>query len=217
MSTKETIYYEHEEEGTARNTKMDRSVLSSVKNFLLWVVAGLTTAAAVALGLTAVAMYFNVNKITVVGSSMEESFHNGDTTFIWTLDDSPQQNDLVIFEAPDTWAGIDKVLEENGSITFIKRAVAVPGDELEITTEEVRVNGQKVSDNPFDCPRGDISYTLQDKEYFLLGDNTGASNDALMQYCFQYGAEMERIVVQEENINVFGKDFFTLKSIRGIQ
>lgn len=217
MSTKETIYYEDEESGTAHNVKFDKSVRNSIKNLLLWVVAGLMTAIAVALGLTATAMYFNVNKIKVVGASMEDSFHNGDTTFIWTLDEQPQRDDLVIFEAPETWAGIDDVMEENGTITFIKRAVAIPGDEVQITGTEVRVNDEKVADNPFDCKKGEGTYTLQDKEYFLLGDNTGASNDALMQYCFQHSAGIEQVMVSEENINVFGQDFFTLKSIRGIE
>lgn len=217
MSTKETIYYDNEETGTANNTKFDKSTRNSIKGLLLWMVAGFMTAIAVALGLTATAMYFNVNKINVVGASMEDSLHNGDTTFIWTRDEEPQRNDLVIFEAPDTWSGIDDVMEENGTITFIKRAIAVPGDEVEITDSEVLVNGTKVVDNPFECKKNHIPYTLQDEEYFLLGDNTGASNDALMQYCFRYAAGIEHIVVPEENINVFGKDFFTLKSIRGIE
>lgn len=217
MSTKETVYYDNEEMGTAHHVKFDKSVRNSIKNLLLWIVAGLMTALAVALGLTATAMYFNVNKISVVGASMEDSLHNGDTTFIWTLEEAPQRNDLVIFEAPDTWTGIDDVMEQNGTITFIKRAIAVPGDKVQITDTEVLVNDVKVVDNPFECKKDSGSYTLQEKEYFLLGDNTGASNDALMQYCFQYNAGIEHIVVPEDNINVFGQDFFTLKSIRGIE
>jgi signal peptidase I len=81
----------------------------------------------------------------------------------------PQRGEVIVFAFP-------------GDITrdFVKRVIGVPGDRVEIRDGTVFVNGEAL-DEPYITDHDSFDMrelTLQDKEYFVLGDNRRGSNDS---------------------------------------
>ena len=105
-------------------------------------------------------------------SSMEPNFHEGQRLVVnkavYIFGD-PQRGDVVIFDAPGNRTG-----------DYIKRAIALPGDTVEVKDGTVFINGSKVAE-PYvkDSPE----YTLEPQKipanmYFVLGDNRNNSDDS---------------------------------------
>ena len=108
----------------------------------------------------------------------------------------PVRGDIVVFHPP---AGIDmsvscgvqsppsqpcpKPTSGLSSEVFIKRIVAVPGDRISIRDGQPVVNGravltkviQKCSGNACNLPK---PTTIRPGQYFIMGDNSRASNDS---------------------------------------
>lgn len=91
----------------------------------------------------------------------------------------PQRNDWVIFKFP-----------KDEKIDFLKRVIALPGDQVEIKAKKLYVNNQLVSE-PFvinsttsvidksKSPRDNFGpVTVPEKSYFMLGDNRDNSFDS---------------------------------------
>jgi signal peptidase I len=91
----------------------------------------------------------------------------------------PQRNDWVIFKFP-----------KDEKIEYLKRVVALPGDQVEIKEKKLLVNNQLVSE-PFiinstalvldksESPRDNFGpVTVPEKSYFVLGDNRDNSFDS---------------------------------------
>jgi signal peptidase I len=82
----------------------------------------------------------------------------------------PQRGDVIVFRPPT-----------NSRTDFVKRVIGVPGDEVDIIGGELFVNGNlstyaDVSTEEhrfFEYP-----ILVPDDEYFVMGDNRGASNDS---------------------------------------
>jgi signal peptidase I len=81
----------------------------------------------------------------------------------------PRRGDVIVFHAPSG----------NGE-DFIKRVVALPGEEVEIHDGTVFVNGRPLAE-PW-SPRRDHSafpaYQVTSGHVFVLGDNRADSNDS---------------------------------------
>jgi signal peptidase I len=112
---------------------------------------------------------------------------------------APALGDVVAFHPP---AGADAVVggeckvkhpptqvcpmptEELSSQTFIKRIVALPGDELSIREGLPIVNGERVlADVIQPCSAEDLCnlpkpITIPPGHYFVMGDNSGSSSDS---------------------------------------
>ena len=128
-----------------------------------------------AIVLIAIGVFFvsraTVQSFVVVGSSMEPNFEDGQRILVnkavYRLRE-PQMGEVIVFLPP------------NGSVDFIKRIIATPGDTIEVKDEVVYVNGQALSETYIKAaPR----YTLHQEvipegEYFVLGDNRNNSNDS---------------------------------------
>jgi len=86
---------------------------------------------------------------------------------------NPDRYDIVLFERND-----------NGK-TNIKRVVGLPGEQLQIVSNSIFINGKKLSDDRL----GSISLpgiaentvVLAADEYFLIGDNADSSEDSRFQ------------------------------------
>ncbi|MBR2572480.1 MAG: signal peptidase I [Clostridia bacterium] len=124
-------------------------------------------------------LLFNV--VRVDGQSMETTLHNGERLFVTVADvrfGEPQRGTVVICHYPN-----------RGWTYFVKRLVAVPGDQVKrekgvtyvIYTDE---NGNTVEEpldpkyyNPYSSDDYE-AYTLGENEYFVVGDNRYNSHDS---------------------------------------
>lgn len=79
----------------------------------------------------------------------------------------PQRGDIVVFRSV-----------EDSKIFLIKRVVGLPGDELEITSRTVKINGQlenPATESDDEIPR---KISVPANHYFMMGDNRDNSSDS---------------------------------------
>lgn len=107
----------------------------------------------------------------VKGESMVPSFEDGELLLTEKVSyrfGEPQRGDIIVFEAPI-----------GRRVDFIKRIIGTPGDEIEVKGGSVYINGVKLTENYINVPtQGEESVKLGSDEYFVLGDNRGASSDS---------------------------------------
>ncbi len=117
---------------------------------------------------------FVIQPVKVEGTSMQPRLVDQErifvNRFIYRFTDI-HRGDVVVF-----WYPRDR------SKSFIKRVVAIPGDEIEIRYGSVYVNGSRVSE-PYLKPeyRDHESYRrilVPADHYFVLGDHRNSSNDS---------------------------------------
>lgn len=117
---------------------------------------------------------FVVQPVKVEGTSMQPRLVDQErifvNRFIYRFTDI-HRGDVVVFWYP-----------KDRSKSFIKRVLAIPGDEIEIRYGSVYVNGVRV-DEPYLKPeyRGRESYpkvVVRPDQYFVLGDHRNSSNDS---------------------------------------
>ena len=102
---------------------------------------------------------------------------------------APAPGDVVVFQYP-----------REPTTTYVKRVIAVPGDEITIQGDHIRINGRALFDlhdqgplrhaavgaveftviesPPSTDPPIDIELTVPEGHYFTLGDNLGNSEDS---------------------------------------
>lgn len=114
-------------------------------------------------------------KTTVIGSSMEESLHNGQIIYMNRLVYSfvaPSRGDVVVFKPNGN---------ENAHYS-IKRVVGVPGDRIVIEDGQLVVNGEvqedMFEDKIAEAGIADSEVVLGDDEFFVMGDNVNNSEDS---------------------------------------
>ncbi len=127
---------------------------------------------------------FVVSAYRVSSSSMEGSLYEGDYIFVnkmaYDYGSQPQVGDIVVFAYPN-----------NPTKDFIKRVVALPGQEVQIADKVLYVDGQ-VAAIPAEVQHidqriipADLSFrdnfgpfTVPYGQYFVLGDNRDDSRDS---------------------------------------
>ena len=127
---------------------------------------------------------FVVSAYRVSSSSMEGSLYEGDYIFVnklaYEYGGQPNVGDIVVFAYPN-----------NPTKDFIKRVVALPGQEVQIADKVLYVDGQ-VAEIPAEVQHfdqriipGDLSFrdnfgpfTVPYGQYFVLGDNRDDSRDS---------------------------------------
>lgn len=121
--------------------------------------------------------YFIVQPFFVRGDSMVPNFHDKDYLVIDEISyrfKEPQRGDVVVFRFP-----------QDPHQYYIKRLIGMPEETVEIKNGQVIVSNQS---NPagFELDEfyldqstpGEINIKLDENEYFVLGDNRGASSDS---------------------------------------
>lgn len=110
----------------------------------------------------------------VVGVSMEPTLYNGQRIYINSflyLISSLKRGDVVVF-LPNG---------NEHAHYYVKRVVAVPGDSVLISSGILYVNGEEspwVTEKLADAGIAANEFTVQNGEYFCIGDNPGNSEDS---------------------------------------
>jgi signal peptidase I len=115
---------------------------------------------------------FTVQSYTVVMSSMYPNFEEGECIMVNKVSyhsSGPQRGDVIVFNPPF-----------ESEFPYIKRAIGLPGDTVEIKDEKVFINGTALDEAYIMAPP---DYTMPaievpQNEYFVLGDNRNNSNDS---------------------------------------
>lgn len=122
--------------------------------------------------------YFLIQPFYVKGASMEPTFSNHDYLIVneigYRLDD-PRRGDVVIFKYPNDQRQY-----------FIKRIIGLPSERVEVKDNQVFVynnefpNGVEINEEYLnsDDIRKNANTTLNENEYFVLGDNRNNSFDS---------------------------------------
>ncbi len=131
--------------------------------------------------------YFVFQPFIVSGSSMEPNFHDGQYLIIDELSyyfRKPERGEVVVMRNP-----------RNEKQYFIKRIIGLPGEKVKLENGRVTIINAKYPqgmtlDEDYLANQGltyeqDITIvggnkilTLRSDEYFMLGDNRGASSDS---------------------------------------
>jgi signal peptidase I len=146
-----------------------QSFLSEILNFAL-----------IALVVVLPIRMFIAQPFIVSGASMETTFSTGEYLIVDQVSyrfEEPERGDVIIFRYP-----------KDPSKFFIKRIIGIPGDTLEIKGNVVTITNSEYPDGvileePYVldmAPNTNLTETLGDDEYFVMGDNRDASSDSRM-------------------------------------
>jgi signal peptidase I len=124
--------------------------------------------------------YYLVQPFFVKGLSMFPTYHDKEYILVdkWTYRTSvPKRGDILLFKAPP-----------DPSEYFIKRIIALPGERIVIESNTVTIyNAEFPSGFELDergylpeshVTEGDLDVTLQEEEFFVMGDNRQHSSDS---------------------------------------
>lgn len=122
--------------------------------------------------------YFVFQPFIVKGLSMEPNFHDGDYLIIDEFTyhfRELQRGEVVVFKYPN-----------DPSQRYIKRIIGLPGETIEIENGKVMIfnpEGSKTLEesnylSSFAFTSGNLRMTLDENDYFVLGDNRSSSSDS---------------------------------------
>ena len=109
--------------------------------------------------------------VRVAGASMQDTLKSGDVALITRLDYAgrePARGDVVECRFPGR------------ADTYLKRVVALPGDEVAFAGGRLSINGERVDEPYLSTPTEDFAVSLGEDEYLALGDNRADSYDSRM-------------------------------------
>lgn len=142
-----------------------------IKEIIIWVVEIIAV-----ILLAYFLVEYAVEKTTVVGESMETTLQEGDKVIINKLAyrfSKPKRFDVIVF----------KQSGKEHSYYNIKRIIGLPGETVQIKDGVVYINGEPITEkSAVDVIKNPglavEPITLEDKEYFVLGDNRNLSEDS---------------------------------------
>ncbi len=153
---------------------------SSVGKELLALVGDIVQVVVLSFAIFMVTYIFVFQPNKVRGSSMVPTFLDGDylltdkVTYRWVR--QPEQGDIVVFQSP-----------ENQNYDFIKRIMALPGDNIMVEDGRVYVNDQPLEENYLPDSvttrsgaflKEGIAYRVPENSYIVFGDNRNGSSDS---------------------------------------
>ncbi len=162
-----------------------------LKEVLQWILVALL-AFVVAIAIRAYVFEF----VMVDGPSMENTLFTGQRLLVYKLGyefSEPKKGDIIVFEFKEGTKSVipflDKVpiikdiAPKKDEVDFIKRAIALPGDVVDIKDGAVYVNGVKL-DEPYTVgetsPHPQMNYpvTVPPNKIFAVGDHRNMSRDS---------------------------------------
>lgn len=162
----------------------ERGFLSKAALFFLEIIK-VALLAAITIGLV---RYFLFKPFYVKGQSMEPSFFERDYLLIDELSyrfRTPERGEVVVLNSPVN------------SDYYLKRIIALPGERVKIEDNKIVIynkenpTGFVVEENYIiEKTTGVVNLTLEDDEYFVLGDNRDSSYDSR-----NFGAITEKSLV----------------------
>ena len=115
----------------------------------------------------------------VNGSSMEPMLTNGDNLIVDKISyrfNDPERYDIIVFP-----------FRYEEKTFYIKRIIGLPGETVQIDDEgNIFIDGEQLDESygkevMLEAGRASEPITLQDDEYFVLGDNRNDSSDSRME------------------------------------
>lgn len=136
--------------------------------------------------------YYLIQPFFVRGASMQPNFKHGEYLVIDEISyrfERPQRGQAIVFKYP-----------KDPSQYYIKRIIGLPGETIEIKDKQVIIYNQQfpqgiiLDESAYlrngQATWGDIKMELGPDEYFVLGDNRGASSDSR-----QWGPLPEKYII----------------------
>ena len=121
--------------------------------------------------------YFVFQPFVIKGSSMEPNFHQGDYLIVDEISyrfTSPERGDVIVFRYP-----------RDTSQRFIKRVIGLPGETIEIKQGKINIikgiENRELNESEYRLKESytdNLTLSLAENEYFVLGDNRVASFDS---------------------------------------
>lgn len=146
------------------------------KEILDWVVS-----IAVAIVIALVIRNYVFTLVRVDGASMDPTLAHGDTLFTRIIGYTPAQGDIVIFHPPIS----ETDRKPNKDTAYVKRVIALEGQEVDITPEGVTVDGELLEEdyileemNVIVPNSVEYPFVVPEDTIFVLGDNRNNSHDS---------------------------------------
>ncbi len=139
-----------------------------------------------------------VERTVVPGTSMEPTLAEGTSIIVNRLSylrEGPERFDVIVFEQEG----------EEHRYYHVKRVIGLPGETVQIVNGSVYINGDLLKEVIHDLPSMHLSglaaeeFTLDEDEYFVLGDNRNKSEDSRF-------ANIGNVTKEQ----IIGKAWFTL-------
>ena len=109
---------------------------------------------------------FIITPVRVDGDSMKNTLKNGDILLLYKLG-SINRLDIIVLD------------EEKDNEKIIKRVIGLPGETVAIKKGKIYINDKVIDDEYVYGETSDYDkVTLEDDEYFILGDNRLISKDS---------------------------------------
>lgn len=120
-----------------------------------------------------------MQRTVVSGNSMQNTLHNNDNLIVEKVSryfKDFDRFDIIIFFP-------EHLPEYNGDEYYVKRVIGLPGETIQIIGSDIYINGEILEENYGKDPieMAGIAANpikLGKNEYFVLGDNRGASQDS---------------------------------------
>lgn len=162
-----------------------------LKEILQWILVALL-AFAVAISIRAYVFEF----VVVDGPSMENTLFTGQRLLVYKLGyefSEPKRGDIIVFKVEEGTKSfipfmekvplLNDVIPRKNEVDYIKRAIAVPGDIVDIKDGSIYVNGNKLDESyaiGSTAPYPEMNYpvTVPPNKIFAVGDHRNMSKDS---------------------------------------